>query len=213
MRNLPATVTYGTIWDLAVHLAARETANVPAKESVLLQTVFAAELKDLWRRAAWNELCDNVKEVTLISGVFSKNLGTANEIGDVLGVFNEDPRAVSCWGGSGVWPHRIRRDDWWEANGQVYVRTHRTTVWVDYQLPCPDLLDPDLVGTAHEAALMAATLPERFRTPLACRGAAKLLAAEDPGRAKELETMAEVDVARQMALLEAPWWRNQASLG
>lgn len=209
MQNIPAQITYAVIWNLAVQLGGRTPDNVPLAESTMLQAFFATELRDLWKKEAWPELCDNIVQVTLTStpggaNVFSKNLGLTNEMGDILGVFNLDPRIPTqpCW-------EKFRSDRVVEGNGQVYVRTSLQQVWVDYQLPCPDLLDPTLVGIANQAALMAATLPERFRLPLAYRGAGHLLTTEDPALAAQFAKLGDLEVARQAATVTRPWWRGE----
>jgi len=202
MQNLQATVTFGTIWNLAVSLALQTPDNVPDKDSAALQIFMAAELEDLWRKEAWPELCDNLTQVTLTNNTFSKNLGLANEIGDVLGIYNLDPRVTPCW-------KRFEADRMWDGDGQVYVNTGLSQVWVDYCLPCPDLLDPTLVGQANEPVLMLITLPSRFRLTLAYRGASHLLASEDPNLSKALAAMAELELARQASRLSQPWWRTE----
>lgn len=200
MQNIPATITYGTIWNLAVRLSGRPVANVPLEEEAMLQTFFAAELPDLWVKEAWPELCDNLLAVTLTAGVFSKNLGAAGEIGDILGVFTLDPRATPGW-------QRFPASRIVEGNGQVRVATSLATVWVDYQLPVPDLLDPALT----EATLMASVLPSRFRLPLAFRGAAHLLATEDPLLANKYLTLAENELQQQAShpSMTKPYWRTE----
>ena len=202
MQNLPATVSYQTIWNLAVSLALQTPDNVPDKDSAALQIFMAAELEDLWRKEAWPELCDNLTQVTLANNVFSKNLGQANEMGDILGIYDQDPRVTPQW-------RRFEADRIWDGDGQVYVDTGLNQVWVDYQLPCPDLLDPSLAGQNNEAALMAVTLPSRFRFPLAYRGAGLLLAGEDPALSAARIKQAEVELARQASRLAQPWWRTE----
>jgi hypothetical protein len=76
-------------------------------------------------------------------------------------------------------------------------------------LPVPDLLDPSLVGTANEAALMAVTVPSRFRLPLAFRGAGHLIETEDPTLAEKYQALAENELARQSALVTRPYWRTE----
>lgn len=198
MQNIPAKISYQTIWNLAVQLAGRTPDNVPPAEETMLQAFFAAELPDLWNKEAWPELCDNLRQVTLTGGAFSKNLGTVNEIGDVLGVYTLDPRQTPGWS-------RFPSNRVVEANGQVYVSTNLGAVFVDFELPAPDLLDPSL----NEAALMATVLPSRFRLPLAFRGAAHLLSTEDPELANKYLTMAENELARQAAKVQRPYWRTE----
>lgn len=202
MPNLPATVTYEQVFDLAVQLAGRTPENVPVSEATMLQAFCAGELRDLWKKEAWPELCDNLTEVALIDGAFSKNAGEDDEMGDILAVFDADPRVAQAW--HRFAPHRIT-----EGNGRVYVKTSRETVWVDYQLPVPDLLDASLVGPTNEAALLAVTLPERFRMALAYRGAAHLLATEDPALAGTYANAAEAELQRMASQVRKPYWRTE----
>jgi hypothetical protein len=130
-------------------------------------------------------------------------------MGDILGIFNLDPRVpTNCW-------HRLPASRMTEGNGLVYVKTNLQSLWVDYQLPVPDLLDPTLVGSANEAALMAVTLPGRFRMTLAFRGAGRLLAEENPVLSNSFLGMAEQELGRQAANcgMFKPWWRTEARPG
>lgn len=120
-------------------------------------------------------------------------------IGDILGVYNVDPRTVEGW-------ERVPQDKIVDGNDQFYINTCWTQPWVNYQLPCPDLLDPSLVGVANQAALNAVTLPRRFRNPLAFIGASALLAAEDAAMAAKYSNLAQVKLIKQASLLRPKWW-------
>ncbi len=283
MQNLPLTVTYQVLWNLAVQLSGRTPDNVPQKESDMLQSFFAAELEDLWRKEAWPELCDNLMPVTVANNVFANpyisgltvtgagnaacngtytspdgltwtnaatgatitfNAGTwtiisggfslytlvnatptgngwaagppgsapaptsafiSTMLGDILGIYTLDPRSTPGW-------RRLEAPRVWSGNNEIYVNTCLQTVWVDWQLPCVDLLDPTLVGVNNQAALNAATLPGRFRLPLAFRGAALLLTSEDPVQAQRYLQMAEIELARQASRLTTPWWRIETGV-
>ena len=206
-QNIPALITYEQIWDLAVSMAGQTQDNVTEKDSVLMQVFLAGELPDLWNKEAWPELCDNLTQVSLANNAFSLNQGDPNEMGEILGLYPQDPRNPSHgW-------DRIRPDRYWTGDGQVYVDTGLAQIWVDYQLPVPDLLDPSLIGQNNEAALMAVTLPNRFRLPLAYRGAGHLVATEDPQLSGMLTKMAEVELGRQAAKLTLPWWRREVRTG
>lgn len=199
-QNLQATCTYQQIWALAISAAGQTQDNVNYKDSVLLQTFFAAELRDIWNKEAWPELCDNLTQVAVANNVFSTNVGQPDEMGDILGLYPVDPRISHCW-------ERFKSTDWWLGDGQVHFRPNLGNVWVDYQLPVVDLLDPSLIGQANEATLMAVTLPQRFRLPLAWRGAGRLLGTEDPALASQLIKFAEIELARQASGVKVPWWR------
>lgn len=198
MRNLPALVTYEQVFDLCVQLAGRSPDNVPAQEATMLRAFFAAELPDLWRKEAWPELCA-IAEQTLTANVFSKHAGTNDEIGEVLGVFTQDPRSTAGW-------QRFPADKVIEGDGEVRVATSLGTVWVESMSPVPDLLDPAL---DVEATLLAAELPGRFRLVLAFRGAAHLLSSEDPELANKYLTMAENELTKLAAPLTRPYWRQE----
>lgn len=187
------TVTFNDIKQLAFELADRPRADIPPTEATMFLAFCAAELPDLWNKEAWPELCANVESVGVTNGVFGKREGDADEIGDVLGVFDSDPRSSS---------KGFNTLEFVEEDDQVRCLTSSADVWVDWQLPAPDLL------SIAADQLAATTLPARFKLPLAFRGAAHLLAPEDPGRAGQYRAMAEVELSRQASRLQRPWWRK-----
>lgn len=193
------TVTYAQIKNLATDFAGRTPDNLPTSEATMLQTFFAAELADIWNKEVWPELCDNVVSAAVSASVFSKNEGAAGEMGDILGVWDADPRSTS----SGA-----NRLEFTEGNGQVRIFSNEGSVWVDYQSPATDLL-----STAYSAAsaLSAVTLPARFRVPLAMRGASMLLANEDPALSAKWGGMAEIELIRQASRIVPAWWRQPIS--
>lgn len=99
----------------------------------------------------------------------------------------------------------IPQENWSVLNDRVNVLTTMSKVWAEFQLPAPDLLDDDEVGSDIDAY----TLPARFRLPLAFRGAALLLADEDPVRAAQYRGLAETELLKQSAHITRPWWRRK----
>jgi hypothetical protein len=75
---------------------------------------------------------------------------------------------------------------------------------VDWQTPAPQLLAATYDA---EATLNALLLPERFHLPLAFKGAAHLLADEDPIKAAQYKALADTELLKQAARLRKPWWR------
>ncbi len=187
------TVSYNVIKELATDFAGRTPDNLPTSEATMLLGFFAAELADIWNKEAWPELCDNVASAAVSASVFSKNEGGAGEMGDILGVYDQDPRNQS----SGA-----NELDFVEGDGQVRLFTQIGSVWVDYQDPVTDLL------SIAASALSATAIPARFRNPLAMRGAAILLANEDPALSAKWNGMAEIELARQASRIVPAWWRK-----
>jgi hypothetical protein len=204
-------VTYQRIKELAAQLAGRTTDNLPTTEVTMLRAFFAAQLPDLWNREAWPELCDHLEAVTLDSeNCFDKRLTAADEMGDILALIQgADPRTsnqVTVLGreryvdfGSRV---NVLRPN--QSNGTSTTDT-APALYVDWQTPAPNLL-----ATTYdtEATLNALELPERFLLPLAMRGAALLLADEDPGRAAAYRGTADNELIKQAARITRPWWRK-----
>lgn len=198
------TVPYSQIEALAADLAGRPRGKLPTSEATMLRAFFAEELPDLWNREAWPELCDHLEAVTLdANNCFSTREGDADEMGDILALIE---------GGNPLTTNAVSvlpREKYTRLNDRVNVRTANSSagLWVDWQTPAPDLLDNDALGIANDAALGAYALPARFKKPLAARGAALLLAEEDPAQAGVLRGIAEANLARQTARLTKPWWR------
>lgn len=191
------TTTYADIKQLAADLAGIPRDKLATSEAAMLLAFFAAELPDLWTREAWPELCDHLEAVTLDSNkCFSLREGEANEMGDILAVItNANPMTSNR---ATVLP----RTHWVRLDERVNVLTDVDTVYVDWQTPAPDLTAVD------SAALDAYELPERFKLPLAARGAALLVAEEDPTKAAALRLLADNELTKQAQRLKAPWWRN-----
>ena len=95
----------------------------------------------------------------------------------------------------------VRLDD------RVNVQTGVTgDLWVDWQLPAPNLLDTDF---DDETNLLAYELPERFLLPLAARGAALLVAEENPAQAGVLRGLAQSRLVSDAKRITRPWWRGR----
>lgn len=195
------TVTYEQIKLLAADLAGQPRGKLPTSDATMLRAFFAAELPDLWNREAWPELCDHLETVTLdANNCFSLREGAADEMGDILAVII---------GGNPLTSTLIRtipKEQVTRLNGRAHITTDLTgSVYVDWQTPAPDLLAAAL---DVEATLNAYTLPARFKLPLAARGAAMLLDDENPQKATLLRGTAELELSKQAARLEKPWWRK-----
>lgn len=198
------TVTYNTIKLLAADLAGRPRDKLPTSEATMLRAYFAAELPDLWNREAWPELCDHLELVTLdADNCFDTREGDADEMGDILAVL---------MGGNPLTSAQVTvlpRTAYSRLNDRVNVMASVTgSLYVDWQTPAPDLLDNTALGIANDAALETYELPERFKLPLAARGAALLIGDENPAQAGVLRGMADTHMARQAARLNNPWWRK-----
>lgn len=125
---------------------------------------------------------------------------TTNEMGDILAVLvGGDPRVTTA-------VDRLRKDQYTRLDDRVNVQSLTSTagaIWVDWQTPCPDLLDDTLTATLDDYEL-----PARFKLPLAMRGAALLLSEEDPVRAATLRSAADSELAKQAQRISVPWWRR-----
>ena len=200
------TVTYSDVLNLAAELAGRADdtttggLRLTPSEAILLRTLFASELPDLWESEAWPELCDHVEAVTLDSdSCFSLREGAADEMGSVLAlVASGDPRVTTI-------VTVLPRERWTRLDDRVnVVGPVSGSLYVDWQTPCPDLMDDAVVAPA----LADYELPVRFKLPLAARGAALLLAEEDPVRAATLRALAAQAMMNQASRLTRPWWRR-----
>lgn len=196
------TVPYEQVKQQAAELADRTRDNLPANEALMLRAFFATHLPDLWNREAWPELCDHLEAVTLdAANTFSAREGNpTTEMGDILALITGgDPRVTAA-------VTILPRDQSTRLDGRVHVLADvGGGLWVDWQTPAPDLLSEDL---DDEAALNAYELPARFKLPLALKGAAELLATEDPLRAAQYRVLADTDLLKQAARLTKPWWRR-----
>ena len=204
------TVPYSEIETLAAQYAGRPPGKLPTSEATMLRLFFAEELPDLWTREAWPELCDHLEAVTLdANACFSTREGEATEMGDILALIE---------GGNPLTTNAVQvlpRENWTRLEDRVNVRATSGSLYVDWQTPAPDLLDDDAIiaavddpaATTIALALPLYELPARFKLPLAARGAALLIAEENPAQAGVLRGLAEANLARQAARLKRPWWR------
>lgn len=198
------TIPYSEIKLLAADLAGRPRDKLPVSEALMLRAYFAAELPDLWRREAWPELCDHIEAVSLdANNCFDTREGDANEMGDILAIIvGGNPMTNSM-------VTVLDKTSYTRLNDRVNVTSAAAgDLYVDWQTPPPDLLDNTDLGIANDAALDAYELPARFKLALAARGAALLIADENPGQAGVLRGIADAQMARQAQLLANPWWRK-----
>lgn len=207
------TVPYSQIQALAADLAGRPRDKLPTSEATMLRAFFAEELPDLWNREAWPELCDHIEAVTLdANACFSTREGDSDEMGDILAIIEGgNPLTTNA---ATVLP----REQYTRLDDRVNVRALSGSLYVDWQTPAPDLLDDDaiiatvVVGTPSATTIALALplyeLPARFKLPLAARGAALLIAEEDPAQAGVLRGLAENNLMRQVTRLSKPWWRS-----
>lgn len=187
------TTTYNDVQNLAAELAGRPRDKLPVADATILRASFASELPEIWNRDAWPELCDHLESVALdANNAFSLREGDADEMGDILAVIE---------GGNPLTTTAVRKvESFTRLNNRVVVVGTESTVYVDWQTPCPDLL-----AAAYDSG--TATLPRRFKLALAARGAAQLVLQDDPGLSGVLKGMAEADLSRQAARIRKPWWR------
>jgi hypothetical protein len=211
------TTTYLNILNQAAEMAGRTRDKIPSAEGLMLMNFLGMELASMWNRCCWPELCDNLQSYTPVVGTnntatVSKNEGAgATEIGDVLGCWSADPRGTA---------QAARQIDFEIGNGQIYLLgrwcgpTPGGNVWIDWQLPAPDLVgiyNTAGGGTAGQAALYATVIPVRFNIPLSCKGASWLLKADGlTQQALVVDQGAEMELDRQSGAPEMtmPRWRR-----
>lgn len=207
------TTTFQDILFAACEFATRTRDQIPVQEYVSVQGFIAAEFLTLWNLRAWSDLVPPVANV--ISGPlqgetsgnqFSKNVGQAGEMGDILGLYAQNPQT-----------HRHARPIGFyegqdgDGNPIVWVDSGRTNIWVEYQLPYPGTAWPDLT-LMNTAAFLPALCPLRFRNVLAHKAAAHLFgsdmgAAFQSGQFK----LGEMELAAQILrpdMTPPPWRRT-----
>lgn len=155
------TTTYNDILYQAAEFAGRTRDKLPPSEAVMLQGFLATEIRDLWQGSyQWPELIPDIKAVVTTNGTFSKNEGDpANEMGDILGVWTNNPQTTTSYLG-------LRFN---EQDDQVRIEDGGGTVYVEYMLPRPDLMTVD-TGNYR--------IPDRFRNFLAYMAAGNLVRAD-----------------------------------
>ena len=192
------TITYAEIINRACEAAGRTRDKLPASEATLLKSVLAFELRKIWHAADWPELVPAIASQTVASNAFSKGEGTEDEIGDVIGVYTADPRTTTIY----------EEVEWDEGDNTVrlhpteYCRAIPDTVYAEYMLPCPDLLE------VAADDLDDYEIPRRFASWLAARAAGHLLTADgQPALAGVQFGLAESYLADELARVTRPPWR------
>lgn len=200
------TVTILEWKNLVAYLAGRaedttSTGKLTPAEAVSIMGFLASDICQVWNREAWPALCDNMESITVTSRAFSKRVGAADEIGDILAVIEggTDPRTTTIC-------RTLPRDKWTDLETRVLVTSNESALWVDWQLPCP-------TPTAVIAYTNVSTLPEVLHYALACRAAAFLVADEDPVRTAQLGRLAEMDLNYRASKITTPWWRKSTVEG
>ena len=207
------TTTFGDVLNQAFELAMRTRDKVPPQEQVSVQGFLATEFETLFDSQSWPELIPPVFNVAPVANrQFSKNEGSANpaapEMGDLLCVMHRNPEVCS------------RRDPchvpFSEGDNTVYVETNCSSLWVEYMLPYPGVVFPDLApGQLAFATFLNQVLPRRFRNILAHKAAGHLLGSDGNAAGAGVQFgLANAALINQINRLPpAPWWRGTARLG
>lgn len=180
------TVTYAEILYQAAEAAGRTRDKIPTKEALMLQNFLATGLREIWNaNFQWPELIPAITSTAAAAGSFSKNEGTANELGDILGVWTANPQTTTRY-------LALRFE---ERDGVVFLPDGgQTLVWVEYMLPCPNLTE--LSGQT----LLDYTLPARLRNYLAFSAAGNLLRSDGQiAHGNEMFDLAKRDLAIEAA--------------
>lgn len=161
------TVTYSDILNQAAELAGRTRDKIALSEATALQGFLATGLREVWNGSyQWPELIPDILSVTAVNRTFSKNEGSVDplnpEMGDILGVWTNNPQTTTSYIG-------LRFN---EQDNKVRIEDGGGTVWVEYMLPCPDLM------LVEAAQLSAYPISTRFRNYLAYVGAGNLCRAD-----------------------------------
>lgn len=204
------TTTGQDILNQAAELAQRTRDKIPQSEQVMLQGFIATEFQSLLDSQSWPELIPAVFNVTAANRQFSKNEGSADpnnpEMGDILWLGERNPETCgTSWSARPV--------AFSEGDGVVFVETNCTNLWVEYVLPYPGVLFPDLnPGLMALATFLAQTLPRRFRNILAHKAAAHLLGSDGNAAAAGVQFgLAQAALAGEINRLPPlPWWRATA---
>lgn len=187
------TCTYLDVLNLAGELAGRTRDKLPTAEATMLQGFLGIELLKVWNAAQWPFLIPAPQAVA-VDGTrgFSKNEGTANEIGDVLGIYTADPTQTT----------KFRRVDWDEQDDRIVIAESLAQVYVEYVLPATDLV------TIGAGALDATTLPLGFKAYLGMKAAGYLMNADVAGSGNGWLALAETHLAGELNRIKVPWWRG-----
>jgi hypothetical protein len=187
------TVLYSDILYQACEATGRTRDKLPLQEAVMLQGFIATPLRDIWNgNYQWPELIPAIVSVTTVNRVFSKNEGSeeTQEFGDILGVWANNPLETASY-------QALRFD---EQDGQVQLEDGGGEVFVEFMLPCPDLMA--LAGDD----LLNYELPARFRNFLAWMAAGHLASAD--GQVAQSDTflgLAQMEIDIELRrLVEVP---------
>jgi hypothetical protein len=161
------TVLYQDIQNQAAEVAGRTRDKIPVKEALMLQGFAATALREVWNgQYQWPELIPAILAVAVANGGFSKNEGQPNEIGDVLGVYTDNPQNTTQF-------LALRFE---EQNGAVWLPDGGPAqVWVEYMAPCPDL---NAMNANTNPTLLNYPVPARFRNYLAWTAGGHLVRAD-----------------------------------
>ena len=170
------TVTYNDVLYQAADLAGRQRDTLAVKEATMLQGFIATGLRDIWQgQFQWPELIPDIIAVTTSSKTFSKLEGLTGEMGDILGVWNNNPQTTTSYLG-------LRFN---EQDDKVRIEDGGGTVYVEYMLPRFDLM------TISGTPLAEYLIPDRFRNFLAFYAAYNLKLSDG--------ALSEADALRQRA--------------
>jgi hypothetical protein len=199
------TVPYSDVLNTAAASAGRTEDRIDVSEQLMLQRFLTAKLRTVWNVCVWPDLISwPAVAVAVVNHSFSKNEGTANEMGDILGYYHRLPRRLD----------ECPRFDFQEGNGVVLIDGHESQVWVLYLPPTPNLM----LYTAQTAqTLLTYPIPEEFANYLAGHAASKLAVADNQyGLAQMLRGDAQEELAGAQARawdklpiwLKRPRWGN-----
>ena len=197
------TTTFGDILNQAAELAQRTRDKLPVVEQTLLQGYLATDFETLFTSQCWPELIPDLYQPAMVNRQFSLNEGSedpaAPELGDILAVLTANPHTTNRW-------HHV---PFTVGNGVVYLERNFSAVWVEYMLPYPGVVFPEL-ATLTLANFKTALCPRRFRNILARTAAAHLLNADNNTAAAGVQlglakTALELEINRLPAI---PKWRG-----
>jgi hypothetical protein len=181
------TVTYNDIMFAAAEVAGRTRDKIPPSEAIMLQAFLATALRDIWQGAyQWPELIPAIVSVQTTNRVFSKQEGNAGEMGDILGVWTNNPQVTTSY----------VMCRFYEQNDAVQLEDGGGTVWVEYMLPRPDLMQVP----ANQLAAYA--IPDRFRNYLVYVAAGNLVRADGQmAQGDEILALAQSEISTEIRRL------------
>lgn len=184
------TVTYNDVLFQAVEIAGRTRDKIALSEATMVQGFIATALRSIWNpNYQWPELIPPIGSVTAVNRQFSKNEGQAGELGDILGVWTNNPQATDRYVG-------IRFN---EQDDQVQLEDGGGLVWVEAMLPCPDLM---LLSAASNPVLATYPISVRFRNFLAYTAAGNLVRADGQmAQGDEILALAQSEITLELRKL------------